>query len=139
MGKTNNLKLNQKSIDVILTTHIMSNEVLNTVFAQAEEILNNRSNNQVFWQPHDTRVLQTSDILLSSSRNVSPTVSSLSAFFYRNSWRQSQYLDDCSSQNGSDYLPELQGRQKWRVERNNLNIGKLTENLVTIVIISDNS
>ena len=122
----------RKVLMVIMNTQIMSDEVLNTVFAQAEEILNNRPITKLSDQPHDPRVLRPSDILLSSSRNVSPSVQTFSADLYRNSWRQSQYLVDLFwSKWIRHYLPELQGRQKWRIERNNLKIGDVV--LVTDV------
>ena len=114
----------RKVLTVTLNTQVVSDEVLNTVLVMAEEILNNRPISKVSEDPHDPTPLRPSDLLLVSHRDTSPTVQTFSSDLYKKSWRQAQYLTEIFwSKWIHHYLPELQGRQKWRRERQNLKVG----------------
>ena len=105
----------RKVLTVTLNTQVVSDEVLNTVLVMAEGILNNRPISKLSEDPHDPTPLRPSDLLLVSHRDTSPTVQTFSSDLYKKSWRQAQYLTEIFwSKWIHHYLPELQGRQKWR-------------------------
>ena len=109
---------------VILSTQNISDEVLNTVLIQAEEILNNRPITKLSEDPNDCSILRPSDLIHAIQRDPSPTVSVFSPDLYNKGWRQAQYMTELFwSKWMRYYLPELQGRQKWRKEKHNLKFG----------------
>ena len=98
---------------------------------QTEEILNDRPITKLSEDPHDSSVLRPSDLLRMTQKDPSPVIPVFSSDLYKTGWRQVQYLTELFWNKWMlYYIPELQGRQKWKREKYNLKVGD-------IVLVSD--
>jgi hypothetical protein len=121
----------RKVLMVTLNSQNISDEVLNTILIQAEEILNDRPITKLSEDPRDLSVLRPNDLLRSSQKAPSPAIPVFSADLYKYGWRQVQYLTELFWNKWMRYyVPELQGRTKWRREKYNLKTGD-------VVLVSD--
>jgi len=102
-------------------------EVLQTLFVEAEYIVNSRPLTHVSLDPDDLEALTPNHFLLgSSSGNVVPGVFTDSDLHLRKLWRQGQRLADCFWRRWiKEYLPILTRRTKWLKPVEDLKVGDL--------------
>lgn len=117
----------KKSLSVILKERAPRDEVLNTLMAEVENIVNSRPLTHVSVEPGSEEALTPNHFLLHSSPN-SPALGVFddSDLFLRKQWRNSQRLADMYWQRWvKEYLPELLPRSKWNREQTPLQVGDL--------------
>lgn len=105
-----------------LGTQVLSEEVLYTVLVEVEEMLNSKPLGYVSSNISDPDPI-TPNILLMGRRDASlpQVLYANSELLSRRKWRHSQVLADRFwSSFIKDYLPSLQGRQKWRQDGNSI-------------------
>lgn len=112
-----NSTLHQQSID---------DEGLQTLFCEAEAILNNRPLSTVSSDPLDLEPLINHILLLRSMPTLPPGTFLRSDLYARRRWKQVQYLADLFwSRWTKEYLLLQQERQKWTSIKKNLKIGDI--------------
>ncbi|XP_063376819.1 uncharacterized protein LOC134664161 [Cydia fagiglandana] len=117
----------KKSLSVVLKERAPKDEVLSTLMAEAENIVNSRPLTHVSVEPGSDGALTPNHFLLHSP----PNTPALGAFddsdlFLRKQWRTSQRLADIYWQRWvREYLPELLPRRKWNHEQTPLKVGDL--------------
>ena len=113
-----NSTLHQQSID---------DEGLQTLFCEAEAILNNRPLSTVSSDPHDLEPLTPNHILLLKTKPILPPGVFLKSDLYaRRRWKQVQYMADLFWHRWTkEYLLLLQERQKWMNVKKNLTVGDI--------------
>ncbi|XP_063367679.1 uncharacterized protein LOC134656091 [Cydia amplana] len=117
----------KKSLSVVLKERAPKDEVLSTLMAEVENIVNSRPLTHVSVEPGSDGALTPNHFLLHSP----PNTPALGAFddsdlFLRKQWRTSQRLADMYWQRWvKEYLPELLPRRKWNTEQTPLKVGDL--------------
>lgn len=124
----------KRSLKAILGNSPMNEEVLHTVFTEAERIANSRPLTLNPSSPGDNDHLTPSHFLnVRPSLNIPPNVIDERVKFSRKRWRQAQLLADHYWKRWmKEYLPSLQERPKCPREQNNLKVGDL------VLIADDN-
>ena len=124
----------ERSLKAILHKSPMNEEVLHTVFTEAERIANSRPLTLNPSSPGDNDHLTPSHFLnVLPSLNIPPNVIDERVKFSRKRWRQAQLLADHYWKRWmKEYLPSLQERPKCPREQNNLKVGDL------VLIADDN-
>ena len=118
----------------LLHEQVVTDEVLQTVFAEVEFILNNRPLTEFSNDPVDLRPLTPNDILLHRPcPSLPPGIFHKDDMILKRKWRQSQYLADVFWRRWlREYVPTLQTRQKWATVRRNFRKGDL------VLLVDDN-
>jgi len=109
-------------------------ETLRTVFAEVTSILNSRPLCPSSDDPNDLEPLTPNNFLL-QRRNlfVPPGVFAKEDLYSRKQWRHAQFIADCLwSRWMREYVPTLQQRPKWLVNKRNLPVNDL-------VLVVDNT
>lgn len=117
----------KSSLQVILKERAPREEVLSTLLAEVENIVNSRPLMHVSVDPGDPETLTPNHFLLGGSSNL-PTLGKFdeSDFYHRKLWRKSQRLADMYWQRWvKEILPELRPRKKWNEEQTPLQVGDL--------------
>ena len=116
----------------------LSDDSLNTLMCEVEEILNNRPLTPLTDDPNDPEPLTPNHLLrLNSSIPFPPCIAESSQLYGRNRWRQVQYLANLFwSRWTKEYLPLLQNSQKWLKEQRSYQEGDLV--LVTDQLLPRN-
>ncbi|XP_073949057.1 uncharacterized protein [Choristoneura fumiferana] len=115
------------SLRVILKERAPRDEVLATLLAEVEGMVNGRPLTHVSVEPGSSEALTPNHFLLGSSA-VLPTLGSFddSDLFLRKQWRKAQRLADMYWRRWvREYLPQLLPRSKWQRERRGLRVGDL--------------
>ena len=109
-------------------------ETLRTVFAEVTAILNDRPLCPCSDDPNDAEALTPNHFLLQRKNIVVPPgVFGKGDIYGCRQWRQAQFLADCIWTRWlREYIPMLQRRQKWILDRRNLAVNDL-------VLIADSS
>ena len=104
----------------------LTDDILNTLFAEVEGIINHRPLTKVSDDVADDRALTPSHLLMvRSSPQISPG-NFTQGDMYRRRWRYTQHLADVFWRRYlNEYLPELQRRNKWQNMKRNLKVGDL--------------
>ena len=104
----------------------LTDDILNTLFAEVEGIINHRPLTKVSDDVADDRALTLSHLLMvRSSPQISPG-NFTQGDMYRRRWRYTQHLADVFWRRYlNEYLPELQRRNKWQNMERNLKVGDL--------------
>ncbi|XP_071944680.1 uncharacterized protein [Antedon mediterranea] len=111
----------------------LDDESLTTLMCVIENIVNSRPITKLSDDPSDDQPLTPNHLLLLRSGPSLPPGHFAEQDIYRRRWRQVQYLADIFWRRWvKEYLPLLQHRQKWGMEKRDLKIGDL-------VLITDNS
>ena len=110
-------------------------ETLRTVFAEVVTILNSRPLCPSSDDPSDLEPLTPNHLLLQRQNLcVPPGVFVQQESYSRKQWRRSQFLANCVWQRWlREYLPTLQQRQKWVLNRRNLSVNDL------VLVVDKNS
>lgn len=105
----------------------MTDERLNTLMCEIENILNNRPISEMSDDPNDLEPLTPNHLLLlNTGVTFPPGLFSAGDLYGKRRWRQVQYLADLFwSRWRKEYLPLLQERQKWVQEKSPHKIGDL--------------
>ena len=105
----------------------MTDEVLQTLFCEVEDMLNNRPLTSVTADLEDFDALTPNHLLkLNSNTNFPPGIFSNEDFYSKRRWKQIQYLADVFwTRWRRQYLPQLQERQKWTLPQRSLQVGDL--------------
>ncbi|XP_069139358.1 uncharacterized protein [Argopecten irradians] len=123
----------RKVLNVILRNQVLDDERLDTVFCEAESIVNTRPLTYVSDNPNDLDPLTPNHLLLLRPNNVVPMGIFKQQDRYGRRWKQAQYLADQFWERWlAEYLPTLQLRKKWKTEKENFRIGD-------IVLVMDES
>jgi hypothetical protein len=105
----------------------LTDERLNTLLCEVENILNNRPITELSDDPNDLEPLTPNHLLLRKGGiTYPPGLFSERDLYANKKWKQVQYLSDLFwSRWRKEYLPLLQSRQKWRRDSTPLNVGDL--------------
>lgn len=124
----------RKILKNLLQEQVVCDEVLLTVIAEVEAILNARPLTQLSLDPRDEEPLTPNHLLLMrSSPNVVPGVFVKEDGYGRRRWRQTQFLANQFWKRWiSEYLPLLQQRQKWTQPKRSLEVNDL------VLVAADN-
>ncbi|XP_071491771.1 uncharacterized protein [Diadema antillarum] len=117
----------RKILGSLLGQQTVNDEVLSTVLVEVEGILNSRPLTQLSMDPQDNEPLTPNHLLLMrQSPSLSPGKFDKDDCYGRRRWKQVQYLASVFWRRWqAEYLPLLQGRQKWLTPRRNLAINDL--------------
>lgn len=115
------------SLKVILKEHSPRDEVLSTLMAEVEQIVNGRPLTHVTVEPNSDESLTPNHFLLGSSSNL-PVLGAFdnSDMFLKKQWRTSQRLADLFWKRWiREVLPQMLPRQKWQQDPRPLQVGDL--------------
>ena len=117
----------RKILRRLLKEQVVSDEVLLTLMAEVEGILNARPLVPLTFVPGEDEPLTPNHLLLlRGSRSLPPGLFRKEDGYGRRRWRQAQYLADQFWRRWvREYLPVLQVRQKWTHRVANLQVGDL--------------
>ena len=111
---------------VLLKQQQVSDEILVTLMAQVEAILNSRPITKYSDDPMDCEALTPNHLLLLRSNRPLPAGICTKEESYRRRWKQVQYLADQFWKSWvREYLPTLQSRRRWTRPRRNMAVGDL--------------
>ena len=124
----------KRSLKAIMGKDLINEEVLQTVFTEAERIANSRPLTRNSSSLDDDEPLTPSHFLnIRPTVNLPPEMVDESDRFSRKRWRQAQLLSNHYWKRWlKEYIPSLQERQKWHKTQRNLQTGEL------VLIADDN-
>ena len=124
----------KRSLKAILGKDLINEEVLQTVFTEAERIGNSGPLTRNSSSPNDDEPLTPSHFLnIRPTVNLPPEMVDDSDKFSQKQWRQVQLLANHYWKRWlTEYIPSLQERQKWHKTQRNLQTGEL------VLIADDN-
>ena len=100
---------------------VLNDEALSTLLCLTESIVNNRPIASVSTDPRDLNPLTPNHLLILRSAEVPPGLFNESDCYSRKRWRQVNYLANLFWKRWvREYLPELQRRSKWLMEKRGL-------------------
>ena len=105
----------------------LDDEALQTVFCEAEAILNDRPITTSSGDPNDIEALTPNHLLqLKGKPILPPGLFKKDDLYARRRWRQVQYIADLFWKRWTtEYLPQLQERQKWNKVHRNFTVGDI--------------
>ena len=114
-------------LQAVVGSQLLTDEVLLTVFAEVEHMVNSRPLTYVSSDPADPEALTPNHFLLGcASPHLAPALTREGEITSRRRWRQSQALAEHVWKRWTrEYLPSLTRRSKWRQEARNLQVGDL--------------
>ena len=114
-------------LQAVVGSQLLTDEVLLTVFAEVEHMVNSRPLTYVSSDPADPEALTPNHFLLGcASPHLAPALTREGEISSRRRWRQSQALAEHVWKRWTrEYLPSLTRRSKWRQEARNLQVGDL--------------
>ena len=116
----------RRILSYILRDQVTDDERLDTLFCEAESIINSRPLTPVSDDPDDLKALTPNDLLMVAEGFVAPPGSFLKDDVYRRRWRHVQYMTDIFWKRWSrEYLHIIQLRSKWLHETQNVKVGDL--------------
>ncbi|XP_032437291.1 uncharacterized protein LOC116731570 isoform X3 [Xiphophorus hellerii] len=116
----------------VLKQQVLDDETLQTVFCEAEAILNDRPITLVSDDPNDLEALTPNHILMLKNQPVLPPgLFQKQDLYLKRRWKQVQYMAELFWKRWiTEYLPLLHERQKWMRRKRNISPGD-------IVLIAD--
>ena len=120
-----------RSIRKVLTAllrdrHRLTDDVLETLFCEVENIVNGRPLTKVSDDINDSTVITPNHLLLLKENPSISLGKFVASDLYTRRWRYVQYLADQFWRKWmKEYLPELQRRYKWSTKRRNVQVGDL--------------
>ena len=123
----------RRILSSLLTSQSISDEVLLTVMAEAESIVNSRPLVPIIFQPGEELLTPNHLLLLRGNANLPPGLLEKKECYPRHRWRQAQFLANQFWQRFKrEFLPHIIHRQKWFNKQRNLRIND-------VVLIADDS
>ena len=124
----------KRILKAMLGEQVVTDEVLLTVMAEVESILNSRPLTKLSLDPRDEEPLTPNHLLLLRvSKALPPGVFGITDSYGRRRWKQSQYMADQFWHRWlKEYLPVLQLRQKWTLPHRNFKVGDL------VLVVNEN-
>ena len=124
----------KRALVAIIGRNVVTDEMLLTVMAEVEGLLNSRPLTHVSADPNDLQALTPNHFLIGrASPNLPPGIFDDSDLSRRRRWRHAQrVVDHFWKRWRREYLPELTVRRKWLHETRNLKAGDL------VLIAEDN-
>ena len=105
---------------------MLNDDGLNTLFAEAESVLNGRPLTRCSTDPNDFSCLTPNHLLLKDQQSLPPGIFSSHDNYVRRRWRQVQYLSNLFWKRWvREYLTLLQVRQKWLLPQRSVQVGDL--------------
>ena len=124
----------RKVLGSVVREQVMDDEGLTTVMCLVEGIVNGRPLTPVSDDSEDLEALTPSHLLTLRRGPVLPPGKFAREDIYRSRWKQIQYLADLFWRRWTrEYLPSLQGRQKWLCSKKNLAQGDI------VLMVDENS
>ncbi|XP_049879668.1 uncharacterized protein LOC126376385 [Pectinophora gossypiella] len=117
----------KESLKVVLRERAPRDEVLSTLMAEVEQMVNSRPLSHVSVEPHSDESLTPNHFLLGSSSKL-PVLGTYddTDLHLRKQWRTSQRLADLFWQRWvKEVLPEMRPRRKWHEDQRQLQVGDL--------------
>ena len=107
--------------------HLLTDYQLQSVFAEAEYIINSRPLVPNSADPEDLECLTPNHLLLQRGQlSLPPGLFSEDNLYFKQQWKKVQYLADQFWQRWiKEYLPSLQEPKKWNAIRRNLSVGDI--------------
>ena len=117
----------QKVLNAVVKEQIIDEESLVTLLCKVEGIVNSRPLTKVCRDSKDLEPLTPNHLLLLRGQpSLPPGTFGEDDLYSRKRWRQIQYLTDIFWRRWvREYLPGLQERQKWSLQRRNLAVGDI--------------
>ena len=117
----------KNSLKVVVGRQTLTDEVLVTVFAEVEHMVNSRPLTYVSSDPADQEALTPNHFLLGgASRHLAPGLVGRRDMCSRRRWKQGQAVAEHWWKRWTkEYLPTLVQRSKWRQDQRNLQVGDL--------------
>ena len=116
----------KKVLAGVLKDRRLTDEILCTLFAEVESIVNSRPMTKLSENVDDLSVLSPNHLLVMADGVSIPFAKFSRSDMYKRRWRYVQYLSDLFWRRWlREYLPELQKRNKWFESRRNLKVGDL--------------
>ncbi|XP_043231303.1 uncharacterized protein LOC122386295 [Amphibalanus amphitrite] len=114
-------------LQAVVGSQLLTDEVLLTVFAEVEHMINSRPLTYVSSDPSDPEALTPNHFLLGrASPHLAPVLTRGNDMCSRRRWRQSQAVAEHVWKRWTrEYIPTLTQRSKWRQERRSLQVGDL--------------
>ena len=112
------------TLQALVTDRLLTDEELLSYLAEVEKVLNDRPHTKMGSDPKDDVPITPSDLLLLRGNSSSPAIASDNPL--RRRWATVQDLANRFYERFTrEYLPTLQGRQKWVKERPPLRVGDI--------------
>lgn len=123
----------RRVLTAVVTTSVLSDELLDTFLCEVESIINSRPLTKVSDDPKDPEALTPSHLLLLRQGSVLSPGIFLPNDVFRRRWRHVQFLA-CQFWKRwlREYLPLLQSRHKWDKLKRNIQVGD-------VVLVADQS
>ena len=117
----------RKVLNAVVKEQIIDEESLVTLLCEVESIVNSRPLTKVSGDSKDLEPLTPNHLLLLRGQpSLPPGTFGKDDLYSRKRWRQIQYLTDIFWRRWvREYLPGLQERQKWSLQRRNLAVGDI--------------
>ena len=114
-------------LQAVVGSQVLTDEVLLTVFAEVEHMVNSRPLTYVSSDPTDPEALTPNHFLLGhAAPHLAPMLTKDRDVCSRRRWRQSQVVAEQVWKRWTrEYLPTLTSRSKWRQDTRNLQVGDL--------------
>ncbi len=124
----------RKILNATVREQVLDEECLQTVFCEAEAIINSRPITAASSDINDLEVLTPNHLLLLKTKpSLPPGLFDQDDLYSRRRWKQVQYVSDLFWKRWCrEYLPQLQQRQKWNNTTRNFSVGD-------IVLVVDDS
>lgn len=124
----------RKILNATIREQVLDEECLQTVFCEAEAIINSRPITATSSDVNDLEALTPNHLLLLKTKpSLPPGLFDKDNLYSRRKWKQVQYVSDLFWKRWCrEYLPQLQQRQKWNNTRRNFSVGD-------IVLVVDDS
>ena len=122
----------QKVLNALVREQLLDDESLSTLICEVESIVNGRPWSKVSDDSHNLKPLTPNHLLLlRAGPSLPPGIFVRENLYSRRCWRQVQYLSDVFWRRWTkEYVPGLQGRQRWTKPQQNFQVGD-------IVLIAD--
>ena len=127
----------RKVLSSLLKDQVLDDEKLNTLFREVESIVNDRPITPLSDDPNDLEALTPSHLLKFRPEHPVPLLGLIGLMetdHFRRCWKHVQLLaEKFWNRWVSEYLPNLQRRQRWVEEKTNLSVGDL------VIMLDDQS
>ena len=116
----------KKVLDVVMKNQVLNDESLATMFCEVEAVINGRPITAVSGDVNDPEALTPNHLLLLRSGPTTAPGTFINGDAYGRKWRHIQYLADAFWKRWlREYIPMIQFRKKWLVEKRNIQPGDI--------------